>query len=170
MNKTNDVIGIEFKRKNRIDDFLNDLFSNIDLKKYIISLSECEIMNKHGLLVENFYRDGRFEKNAYILFMNLKIFKTHNTANTEILNYRDFQKSDCLLIVLISDVEDVEIYFKNNDLKYKILDFLNDNSIKYDEKRIYDDTRTIFSVVWKSIIIKNYVVIMQKNYSHFLLI
>lgn len=142
------MIGIEFERENAHDNFLNELFYDIDLNNFVVDISEDEVYyNDYNLETDKIYQNGEFKSGSYILFINLKIYPKNNNNYEEIKSYEDFIKSDCQLIVLINDVVFVEIYFKDEFLKETILNNLDKKKIKYDIKTLSNDSRYIMSVV-----------------------
>lgn len=81
----------------------------------------------------------------YIIFLNLQALPRQAEA-IEIRSYEDFLKSSCLLVFLIVDVYDVEIYAKDETLRREIAKIIQsygcDSSWKTDE----NDGRTGFSL------------------------
>ncbi len=142
------MIGIEFERPNECNNFLNDLFENINLSNFKINISEDEIYyNNQNICFDKVYVKGKFKSNIYIVFLNLKIYPKNNTDYEIIKNYKDFEKSNCQLMILINDVNFVEIYFKNVNLKNAILNNLEKKGIKFNIKTISSDSRIIMSVL-----------------------
>jgi hypothetical protein len=83
------------------------------------------------------------EENYYIIFLVMQVYKKGEEKNRQEINtYLDFQNSKCSLIILISDSSDIEMYFKDNELKEQIINNLKSLNIKYEETTLENDTRT----------------------------
>ena len=127
------MIGIEFKKSNEHDNFLNYLFENIDLNDYEIDITEDEMYyDNQNIHFDKLYNEGKFKSGIYVIFINLKIYPKNNTNYENIKTYEDFINSSCQLMVLINDSVYVEIYFKDKLLKNKILSNVCKKRIKYD--------------------------------------
>lgn len=75
-----------------------------------------------------------------VIELNLQIFKI-NKNDCDINDYNDFLHSDCELIMLISDCNFIEMYFKNNELKEIIMRNVKKLELDYIEKRVETDGR-----------------------------
>ncbi len=140
------MIGIEFEQHG-IKNFLKCLFKNVDMSKYSFYLSEDEVYDNenidfNGSRIENISNDfSQFlNKDYLIIFLIIQVY-LKNEKNATINSYEDFLNSDCQLMVLITDVSYVEIYFKNDELKNQIIKSVEDLNIEYSIKTIDSDGR-----------------------------
>ena len=143
------MIGIEFEKENRYDNFLRKLFLGIDLENYDLDFIETEIIANNEIVKENEFINmvnQSLKNKYYIIFLNLKIFSKGKNKE-EIKNYQEFLNSNCEFILLISDAVYVEMYFKDNYLKEQILKNINSMNIKFNIKTLENDGRYIMSVI-----------------------
>lgn len=129
-------IGIEFKIPNEYGRFLREILEQINLDKYIWKIEEDEIYvndnkesNDDFLFKNSMYKNADFKRiiaqeDYYIVFANIKLYIKQD--NIIINTYKDFMESSCILILLITDSEFVEIYSKDENL----LDEIYDNALK----------------------------------------
>lgn len=115
------MLGIKFKIPNTYDTILNKIFSNIDFQNCIIHIEEEEVLceNNTDMIKKNEYSSLEFKeiikgKKYYPIFLYLQIYKS-NGQKIEINSYNDFIKSECELVLFITDNEFVEIYSKKMD-------------------------------------------------------
>lgn len=144
--------GISFNIPNEYGNVLKKIFFDFDIKKYNWYISDIDIYNSDDKndfssgLISGISFDNSLNsvKNQYIVAITLMAF---NGEFAPIVNYNDFKKSNCDLVVLISDSVFVEIYCKNKDdiekLKNNALNFGFTN-IEYITKE--NDRRTAFTV------------------------
>lgn len=106
----------------------------IDVKKYnwYNIINQCEVWQNYngGVSFEKEYYDGkRFLQNImseyYIIFLKLQAYFNNGKFST-IHTYKDFQESDCQLLLLIYDCEYVDIYSKD----ITDLNLLYENALK----------------------------------------
>lgn len=115
------MIGIQFEILNKRDIVLDKILKKLNSTNCIWKILEDEVLNEGSseFFQQETYLDVEFRtliksKVHYPIFLNLQLYK--NNSNTiEINNYSDFLKSDCLLILFITDNEFVEIYAKNKE-------------------------------------------------------
>lgn len=145
-------IGIEFEYESSYELLLNDLFSNIDFSKYEVSIKQKEVIYEDEQEHLEYEMQGKkFNKaisnngNYYVNYINLQIFPNDYNKNN-IITYNDFLNSNCLLILLISDNNFIEIYFKSNDLKVDILKNIKEMNISYTIKTKDNDGRISMEV------------------------
>lgn len=155
-------IGIKFKIINEYGDYLKKIFNNINNSNYIWKIEEDEIYvsdtkNNNGFLFpqeKNILTNMEFidiisQESYYVVFANIKLYKKIDDGII-INTYKDFLKSSCLLILLITDNEFVEIYSKNKDILEKIYDnavenkfidinYITENNFKRKSFSAYDD-------------------------------
>lgn len=146
------MIGIEFVYESSYELILKEIFNNIDFSKYEVSIKQKEVIYEDEQEHLEYEMQGKkFNKaisnngNYYVNYINLQIFPNDYNKNN-IITYNDFLNSNCLLILLISDNNFIEIYFKSNDLKEKILNNLKSMKINYTLKTNNNDGRTIMEV------------------------
>ena len=146
------MIGIEFEYKSTYELLLNDIFRNIDFNKYEFSIKQKEVIYENELEYLKNEMDGNEFKiainsmgNYFVNYINLQVFLNNSKKDT-ISNYDDFLKSDCELVLLVSDNSCIELYFKDNELKNKILNNIKKMKINYNIKTIHNDCRTIFEI------------------------
>ena len=104
-------------------------------------LSEYPNLNEFNQFINN--------EQFVIIFINVQGYKKNSIkSNTNLVDYQDFMKSTCEIIVLISDGYLVEIYCKDRDILRLFAANLKESGcrdIKY--KTLENDGRTRFSVV-----------------------
>lgn len=143
------MIGLSFENKSNIN-ILKEIFKNVDLSSYQFYFTEEELYDRYHMDLTTFglqdYKRNIEEflnENYYIIFLVMQIYKKGEEKNRQEINtYLDFQNSNCSLILLISDSSDIEIYFKDNELKNQVINNLKRLNIEYEETTIENDTRT----------------------------
>ncbi len=143
------MIGLSFENKSNIN-ILKEILKNIDLSSYQFYFTEEELYDRNHMDLTTFglqdYKrniEEFLEENYYIIFLVMQVYKKSEEKNRQEINtYLDFQNSNCSLILLISDSSDIEIYFKDNELKNQIINNLKRLNIKYEETTPENDTRT----------------------------
>lgn len=115
------IRGIRVKLPNEYDSFINTVLHGIDMKNYIWRIDEDQVFIGGGdfLFSTDCYNGQDFERisskpSYYVVFLNLKAFITGD-INIEIKGYDDFLKSNCELIILVSDAIYMSIYAKNRN-------------------------------------------------------
>ena len=134
------MIGLSFENKSDIN-ILKEMFKNVDLSSYQFYFTEEELYDRNHMDLTTFglqdYKrniEEFLEENYYIIFLVMQVYKKSEEKNRQEINtYLDFQNSNCSLILLISDSSDIEIYFKDNELKNQIINNLKRLNIKYEE-------------------------------------
>lgn len=116
--------GISFIITNH-SNILYQILKCIDIEKYIWynidSQNESWKNTMDNDLFDLCCYDGReflecIKSNHFVIFLKMQAY-LKNGNFTEIHTYRDFEKSDCQLVLLIYDCSYVEIYSKNqNDI------------------------------------------------------
>lgn len=146
------MIGVEFEYESSYELILKEIFNSIDFSKYEVSIKQKEVIYEDEQEHLEYEMQGKkFKKaisingNYYVNYLNLQIFPS-NFIKSKILTYNDFLNSNCLLLLLISDNNFIEIYFKSNNLKEKILNNLKSMKINYTIKTKNNDGRTIMEV------------------------
>ena len=140
------MIGIELEISGISTDVIRKLFNKINIDLYDFIIYENEIIKKNEN-VDNVNAKNIFYNNikSSIIFLNLQLYRKQDKIKT-IITYDDFINSNCRLILLITDNRYLEIYFKDDFIKEKIISNLEKYGFKYKEKTIYNDGRTIMSV------------------------
>ena len=148
------MIGIEFKYSFTLDNFISKIFQNINLEDYKFYYRQQEIIfedtkeTKFKKIMNGYEIKNLIENNEkyMIVDLNLHVYYQNNKEILDLSNYDNFLNSNCQLVILIYDLENVEIYFKDNYLKEKILLNLSFLNIKYKIKTLKNDGRTSFYV------------------------
>lgn len=130
-------IGIEFKIPNEYGNYLKQILDNIDREDYMWNITEDEVYitdnmkNSHLLFPQEIrtlsnskFVDIISQESYYTAFLNIKLYLQED--NVVINNYDDFVKSSCILVLLITDNEFVEIYSKD----VNILNTIYNNAVK----------------------------------------
>lgn len=114
-------IGIMFKIPNEYGNYLKQILNGIDSNNYIWKIKEDEIYinGDNNLFETKKYTNDEFKNiisqdNYYTIFANIELYEIEDKI--AINNYADFLKSSCILILLITDNEFVEVYSKNIDI------------------------------------------------------
>lgn len=116
------IRGIKFKIPNEYDSFINKILDGINKDKYYWKIDEDQVffIEDDFLFSTDIYNGRDFSRiisqpSYYVVFLNLQAFPIGSDFN-EIQDYSDFLKSNCELIVLISDCIFVSIYSKNKNV------------------------------------------------------
>lgn len=127
-------IGIEFKIPNEYGNYLKQILNNIDNTNYMWKITEDEVYITNGMdylfpqemktLSNAEFVDIISQASYYTIFLNIKLYVKED--NIVINNYDDFIKSSCILVLLITDNEFVEIYSKDAN----ILNTIYNNAMK----------------------------------------
>ena len=141
--------GISFKLNIAEKSVISSILQNIDIEKLFWHISEDDIimdrdmtMNKDKTMNEDISLfteeqvNGETFKNKIstvgytVIFANIKAYPDKR-MNDSINDYIDFLKSNCILIILCSDLYDYEIYSKSEEM----IEIIKSNCIKkgYDE-------------------------------------
>ena len=120
-------IGIKFKIPNEYGNYLKKILNTIDDTKYVWKIWEDEVYitddNKNnGFLFpqeKEIFSNTEFidiisQESYYTFFANIKLYEKDD--GIAIKNYKDFLKSSCILVLLITDSEFVEVYSKEEKL------------------------------------------------------
>lgn len=125
--------GITFKIGNEYNNYLYQMFDNIDLSDFIWNICDDEILYKeknNEIDMSIFHNDIMNGKDFlicikkemyYIVYADIKAFK-HKSQVTNILTYEDFLKSNCEIALFCTDTINVELYCKNKTLLEKIIE------------------------------------------------
>lgn len=117
------IRGVSFKIPQMSGNILWQMLKCINVEKYswYNVINQCEVWKNYdgGVSFEKEYYDGKsFLQNImaehYIIFLKLQAY-LDNGKFSSIHTYKDFQDSDCRLLLLIYDCESVEIYLKDID-------------------------------------------------------
>ncbi len=131
------IRGISFtiiQHKNALKKILNC----IDVKKYywynIKSQSETWKGNDGDILfTESSYTGEEFlqciSQDHFIFFLKLQSYLKKSTY-INIVTYKDFESSDCQLLLLINDASFIEIYAKDTNLINRIYNYALQNDFK----------------------------------------
>lgn len=139
------MIGIEINHNSGYEHVLWDLLQDIELNNYSLNITEQEILSKDAngyILWDSTNFLTKIKESYYIIFLNLQLF-SKNSQITVINTYEDFLNSACQMLLLISDHNLIEIYFKDENIKHIILQNLKNKNIHYDIKTKENDSRQI---------------------------
>ena len=141
--------GISFKVNSSEKSVLSIILQNIDIEKLFCKITDDDItmdrdmtmnkdktMNKDISIFTEEQVNGETFKNIIstvgytVIFANIKAYPD-KSMNDSINDYDDFLKSNCILIILCSDLYDYEIYSKSEEM----IEMIKYNCIKkgYDE-------------------------------------
>ena len=154
-----EIKGIEFKIPNEYDKYLGKILEKVNDNNYIWKIEEDEIYleqnenNNENLFQNNRYSNAEFQErifsqNYYMIFANIKMYLKED--NIEINTYEDFIKSKCILVLLVTDNEFVEVYSKDQDIldiiyknaitnKFKDVMYISNNNYKRKKFSAYSD-------------------------------
>jgi Protein of unknown function (DUF2691). len=112
--------GIRFEIPNQHGKFIAEVLQPIDCLHYEWHIDRDEIWKSHGVGVPLFTKqcmDGHeflnlINSNYYVVFIVLKAF-SQKMRSAKISTYEDFVRSECALLLLISDSRFVDIYCKD---------------------------------------------------------
>lgn len=137
------MIGIEFEIDYNYKNIFKTLLNGIDIKKMryeLVQLDAYYLDDKSDITNMTIEKLIKSRKDYSVIFGNLRVFKKESTIQ-EIDCLKDFFDSACELIILIVDVYEVEVYFKNNELKEAIISNIDKLGIKYKIKTKDNDGR-----------------------------
>lgn len=119
--------GLIFLIENKVDNFLYKILNNLPSQDYKWRVTENEVYTKYkenekfvfdDFFDKKLYSSEEFikkiKKDCYLVFCNIQMYKKDSIIN-EIKTINDFYKSDCELILLVTDNIYVEVYSKNED-------------------------------------------------------
>lgn len=149
------MISIKFEIPNNYDIILYKIFEDLDLSNSIIKICDEEVINENNddFFEKTLYSFSEFQKKiletkCYPIFLNLQVYDLKYDS-IDIENYDDFLKSNCQLILFITDNTFVEIYSKN----IKALESIKKNAIKNNFSNLQciyniDDVRKKFTAYY----------------------
>lgn len=115
------IRGIRFKLPNEHNSFIGKILKGINMEKYVWKIHEDQVFLSEGdfLFSTDVYNGQELKRiisqpSYYAVFLNLQAFPI-GTDFDEIKAYNDFFKSNCELLVLISDCIFVNVYSKNQE-------------------------------------------------------
>lgn len=142
------MIGIEFEIDN-CKNIFKLLFKGVSLNNYDLDLLQLDAYYPDDFKYSN--KDDPSNKKVEeliesqreynVIFANIRIYDKASKFQ-EINTYEDFIKSSCQMIILIVDIYEIEIYFKENNLKKQVLKNINDLNAEYKIKTKDNDGRT----------------------------
>lgn len=127
------MIGVSFQLRYDSGSFLSEIFSLIDVHKFIWSIGDNEIIyrDENGHLSTSIFDNELMtgseflrsieKKKYYLVYADIKAF-THREQIRPIETYDDFVQSDCEIALLCTDTVYVEVYCKNESLMNTIID------------------------------------------------
>lgn len=145
--------GIDFKCNNIYDRLIDKLFKNIPIEQYIWYIPEHEVLYNDGFSLDMKPKmDGKeFKKfielsGCLVYSINIQAFPRYEKY-VKLMDYKDFIKSKCEMVLFIVDSSYGELYVKKSSL---FLQFINNlEEAKCTEIKIktdYEDGRTQFSI------------------------
>lgn len=142
------MIGIELELDCISVKTLKKLFDGVCISDYNFKVLEYEVIGKDGNLKVNLEKKlfNLSDGEDSVIFLNLQVYNI-DSKTIYISNYKDFIKSKCLIIILITDNRFLEIYFNDENLKHRILENVSKEKWNYDIKTIDNDGRTTMSVI-----------------------
>ncbi len=124
---------IKFRILNEWNNYLFQILKGIEFKDYLWKIGEeQEVLEIHGdtFFTESIYDEKNFfqkiQETHYPIFADIRLYKSNGNMNFNISNYMDFMKSDCLLILFVTDAIFVDIYCKDD----KLLKIIYNNAIE----------------------------------------
>lgn len=145
--------GLEFSCKNEYGFLLNDVFSGFSLNCYDWYIPDSEVIYESGGILDIPYRlsGESFQKiiheKPYLVYsIQLQAWQKGTTMHP-ISDYRDFQSSDCELVLFIVDCTFGEVYSKRTKNTVQLINNLEKAGctsimIKTDQ----EDGREVFSI------------------------
>ena len=114
---------IKFCIPNAWNNYLFQILKGIDSEDYLWKIGDEQEVLGHSadpFFTKYFYNGKNFyykiQNQHYPIFADIRLYKVGGDTKFKISNYKDFLKSDCLLILFITDVEFVDIYCKDDNL------------------------------------------------------
>ena len=151
------MIGLSFRLKNTIENFLYKILYGIDFAKYTWKINEDDVLytehNKgmHGLFPNDILNGEEFfecisREYYYMFFIDIKAYLVGSNC-LEISSYADYMNSDCQMILLCADSTFIDFYCKD----IEVLDRVRKNCICNNFEQITvitedNDVRTRMSI------------------------
>ncbi len=142
-----------FNIPNKWDNYLFQILNGIYSGDYVWKIGEEEDVlgnNGYSFFQKKIYDESSFfnkiKEQHYLIFADIRLYKNSGDMDFKISNYSDFLKSDCLLILFITDNEFVDVYCKDE----KLIQIIYHNVLQSgftNVKLTYSDsnTRKVFS-------------------------
>ena len=149
------MIGLTIKTQNKWGSLFNDIFYGINLNGYFWNVVYDDILQYEDQKSEQgpIFRTNNLKHNDFleclavvnyylIFFLDIKLFPNGSNA-TEIKEYNDYLKSDCIMIFLCYDSIFIDLYCKDEKILKQIYDNCkNSNDISIvEEVTEKNDTR-----------------------------
>lgn len=115
-------IGIKFQVPSEWGKLIESILSGIDIERYIWKITEDQVFSNEEdeflfgseIIEGNNFKKIISKKKYYTMFANIQGFERKEKIQN-IENYNDFIKSECKIVILISDGIYVTIYSKVED-------------------------------------------------------
>lgn len=152
------IRGIALEITKKLENLLEIVLEGINVLEYswynIESQKEAWSLTAYGekeFLEHSLYRGGEFKshisKKHFIIFLKLEAY-LEDTKNFDIHTYREFQNSDCKILILIYDCKNIEIYVKDGEVLQSIYESIEGKDCCEIEFITDDnDGRTLFDVI-----------------------
>lgn len=126
------IRGISFTTNHQTGDILRDLLSETDAHGFYWHIIPTQTEAMDSTFESDFFKNEYYEgeellkcdfHNSYIIFLKLEAY-TEKGCSKKIATYADFLMSDCQILILIYDCENVEVYAKSPHLLRSIEGYL----------------------------------------------
>ncbi|MCR3758134.1 DUF2691 family protein [Clostridium felsineum] len=127
--------GISFEIPNNYGSYLSDILEPLSYSDYqwLIDDDEIHLMRNNEFTNEFLFNESRIlsgkelynvskSNTYYMVFVTLRAFYK-NVAIERVLNYSEFLKSDCKIIIGVYDCSEVMIWSKDTELIVRIYDY-----------------------------------------------
>lgn len=132
------MFGLDIELPYSYGNYLLEILNGIDIENLFWDICHEEILcNNKEYLFQNKYMDGESFKKIigaekyFIIFIDLKAYKTASKNYKNIEKFEDFIKSDCEIVILCTDSIYLEVYCKDAYMLKKIIDNCIVNKYKY---------------------------------------
>ena len=152
------MIGLDIKVKNEYSNYLNKILTGIDLFNCVWEINADDFLySENGELKEDFF--GADVLNAvefikcisrdsyYMIFADIKAFPLES-ERIEIKTFKDFIRSNCVMVILCTDSAFIEFYCKDREILDKVYSNCISNGFEKVEYKSSDDVLERNLIAW----------------------
>jgi hypothetical protein len=152
------LIGLDFEVKNEYNNYLNKILNGINLFNYVWELNDDDfIYAENGELKEDFF--GADVLNAeeftecisrdsyYMIFADIKAYPI-GSERIEIKTFKDFLRSNCVMVILCTDSGFIEFYCKEKEILDKVYTNCINNGFEKVEYKSAADVSERCLIAW----------------------
>lgn len=152
------MIGLDIKVKNGYSNYLNKILNGIDLFNYVWQINADDFLYyENGNLKEDFFGADVLNveefincisrDSYYMIFADIKAF-TLGSDRIEIKTFKDFIRSNCVMVILCTDSAFIEFYCKERRILDKVYSNCIINGFEKVEYKSSDDVLERSLIAW----------------------